>query len=204
MDQFGYSAERGLFLPGSTTGAHQPKYKAGPNPMNPPAVEPSVVDDLRRIAQRTGRQLRFYWMKETRIWAVQVLQPNGQWECVVHNYDEDGAWERNPYPYRPCDKRFLDEICEADLKIKYGTGDTGKDHEMARANMAAKEAASKAKKFDDGAEMIERMVTGDDPRRFFRLLGHEEAHGGGGVKFTEFFQVARNTPLPDKPTPETE
>ncbi len=202
-EQFGYDPGRGLFVPGVAPGA-EPRYKAGPNPLSPPSIEPSMIDELRRVSSRTGRQLRFYWMKYDLIWGIQVLEPGNRWETICCNYDENGAWEKNPYPYRAIDKRFIDELCEADLKQKYGTGDIVKDHALRDADIAKKAADQKAKNFEQGAATIEAMVTGGDPRRFFRLLGHEQTHNGPGVKFTEYFQVARETPLPEKVTPPKE
>lgn len=197
-DQFSYDPGRGLFIPGQAA-SNGVMYEAGPNPSSPPPIDPVWHDELRRMCARTGRRLRFGWMKDNRIHSIEVLEGQGRgWETVVCNYDENGAWKGNPYPYRPVDKRFFDEINESDLRIAYGTGDPLKDVLARDKAVREREAKQKAENFDKGAQLIEDMVTGGDHRRFFRLLGHEQTHHGAGVRFTEYFQVHKDTPVSDK------
>lgn len=194
---FAYDPGRGLFVPGAAAEAAV-RYKAGPNPTSPPPIDRVWHDELRRMCERTGRQLRFGWMKGPRIHSIEVLEGIARgWETVVCNYDENGAWEGNPYPYRKVDKRFFDEINESDLRIQYGTGDPTKDALARDKAVREREAKKKEDNFNRGAQLIEDMVTGGDHRRFFRLLGHEHTHNGPGVRFTEYFQVHKNTPMKD-------
>lgn len=196
--QFAYDPGSGLLLPPIE------RERAGPNPRSVPAVEAVYERELAAIAFRLGRKLRFRFSSEMGVWFIQQQKANGDWQDVFINSDQETAWSGNQWPYRPVDRRCLEEFCKSSLQLRQGSGDF--DRDRAAMDRAARERAEHDEdtKHRRGVEDIANMVSGGDPRRFGKLLRHEQVHAqqdqdirnrNNYVRFQDIFQVHRDTPV---------
>lgn len=187
LDKMQWTPERGLFLP-----REKNRYRAGPNPDREPPLDPMWQHELDIIGNRVSKKYRWYWMKENRIWSIQVYRGGDNWQTVHCVYDENGQWHGNQTPFKMVDRRDLEEFCQTDLGIKYG--DIGLEA-MKKRNDALDAASEKAKEIADKrkSEIIHAAMTGGDATRMMRARQAEP-----GLKFTEFHQVSRKAPLTPK------
>lgn len=171
---------------------------AGPNPTSPPPVEPGFLYHLSRIGERINQQLRPHWMSHYGCFAIQELQPNGEWRNVYLATDDIRSHEGNMRPYHPLDMRIVDDFANCCLEIKYNTGDLEKDRVI---DQAARDAVTQMEEHDeheagvvDIARRLTRGINGakdsdEDNKRAAKAMRYSSTVINDGTGFKEFFQV---------------
>jgi hypothetical protein len=169
------------------------------NPDKPPPLDPFMVSELKRLGHAVGKEYRWHWMEVSRIWSIEVRVNADKWQTVFAVYDEDKACEGTWEPYKHPDRRDLEEFCESDLAIRYGTGDLDKDMALRNKEVDERGEMKKAKAHADNLMAIFQAVTRGDPKRHDRFLDHVGGHTfqrradgdleKGGCGFKEFHAV---------------
>lgn len=172
-----------------------------PAPMNPDS-EPPVDPAIRRrfevdVANRINRGLRLEWNKVGGFFVVKEKSPANVWVARFSIYSKETSFDpKGRLPFKMPDERDVQEFCEANLEIKYDTGDRDKDAAAFEADSATAMAARKATERKEGEELRLAILTGGDVRRFAKGLEHAGYFGDNG-SFRGHYQVQADLKKPE-------